>query len=222
MPEARLHITVPEEVWVGELTREYPATRLKILAAMSDGHQGGVGLAEIYSDSVEAVIEDMRQYEAIREVNVFETPDDRALIQFETARPLLLVAAQDAGIPLEMPFEISDGTVTWGVTAPSDRLSELGTQLRTLGLSFTIDYIQQEITGDQLLTDSQDKLIEMALECGYYDTPRTCSLTELADEVDRAKSTVSETLHRAESKIIKQYTNYEKTEPEREPVTLTQ
>lgn len=36
------------------------------------------------------------------------------------------------------------------------------------------------------------------IERGYYDTPRRCTLTELADELDLAKSTCSERLHRAE------------------------
>jgi predicted DNA binding protein len=104
-----------------------------------------------------------------------------------------------------MPVELSNGTLTWEVTAPSERLSELGTQLRALGLSFTIDYIQQDVADEQLLTDAQAQIVETAISEGYYDTPRTCSLTELSDSVDRAKSTVSETLHRAESKIITEF-----------------
>ena len=44
-----------------------------------------------------------------------------------------------------------------------------------------------------------------AVDHGYYDTPRACSLTELAEEVGIAKSTCSETLHRAEETMIKQF-----------------
>jgi len=32
-----------------------------------------------------------------------------------------------------------------------------------------------------------------------------CTLTELAAEVDRAKSTVSETFHRAEGKVVREF-----------------
>ncbi|WP_231185036.1 helix-turn-helix domain-containing protein [Haladaptatus sp. DYF46] len=35
------------------------------------------------------------------------------------------------------------------------------------------------------------------MEKGYYDTPRRCSLTELAGELDVSKSTLSVVLHRA-------------------------
>ena len=57
---------------------------------------------------------------------------------------------------------------------------------------------------DHLLTDRQRTPVETAVAEGYYDTPRDCTLTELAEEVDVAKSTASETLHRAEGKIIEQ------------------
>lgn len=204
MPEARLQITLPEAVWIGQLSRQYPDGRFRILAALSDG-DAGVGLAEIYSADLVALLEDMRAAEDIRHVDVLNDPGERALVQFETEQPLLLFAARDSGVPLEMPVELKNGTLTWEVTAPSDRLSELGTQLRALGLSFSIDYIQQEVDDSQLLTDAQEQIIETAINEGYYDTPRTCSLTELAESVDRAKSTVSETLHRAESKIITEF-----------------
>jgi len=56
-----------------------------------------------------------------------------------------------------------------------------------------------------LLTDRQRELLLAAVDAGYYDTPRECSLTDLATELDMAKSTVSETLHRAEGTIIEEF-----------------
>lgn len=211
MPEARLQLDVPEDVWIGELSRKYDQATFRILAALSDG-DGGVGLAEIQAVDIDALLGDMRAAEDVLEVNVLDSSAEKALVQFETTHPLLLLAAQDSGIPLEMPFELTGGSAVWDITASSDRLSALGTQLRSFGIPFTIDYIQQEVDKGQLLTDSQSEIVETAIDEGYYDTPRTCSLTELAEELDRAKSTVSETLHRAESKIIRQYADREDDE----------
>jgi hypothetical protein len=204
MPEARLKITLPEAVWIGRLSRQYPEGRFRVLAALSDG-DSGIGLAEIHSTNLDELLEEMHSVEEIIDLAVLDDPGENALVQFETERPLLLFAARDSGVPLEMPVELSNGTLTWDLTAPSDRLSELGAQLRALGLSFSIDYVQQQVADEQLLTDAQQQIVETAISKGYYDTPRTCSLTELADSIDRAKSTVSETLHRAESKIITEF-----------------
>jgi predicted DNA binding protein len=68
-----------------------------------------------------------------------------------------------------------------------------------------VEYIQERLHTSQLLSDKQRELVRAAVEKGYYDTPRTSSLTELAEEVGIAKSTCSETLHRAEETMIKQF-----------------
>lgn len=204
MPQARLRLQIPDEVWVGRLTRDFPEATFRILAALSD-EDAGVGLAEIRTDQPANIIRDMESIEDVSTVEVLKRGQDDVLVQFETTMPLLLLPARDSGVPLEMPFDIQDGTATWEVTAPSDRLSELGSQLETFGISFTVDYVQQRLSDEQLLTQRQQRLIHTAIEEGYYDTPRESSLTDLAEEVDIAKSTASETLHRAEEKIIKRY-----------------
>ncbi|MDZ7688314.1 MAG: helix-turn-helix domain-containing protein [Halobacteriales archaeon] len=60
---------------------------------------------------------------------------------------------------------------------------------------------------DETLTEKQRALVEKAVKMGYYDTPRRCSLTELAEECGIAKSTCSDTLHRAEERVLKEFVN---------------
>lgn len=208
MPQAKLTLTIPESVWVGELSRAYPDARFRILAALADD-QAGVGLAEILGSDLESILTEMRAYESIIEFEVLQVRDDRALVQFETTLPLLLFPVQDSGVPLEMPFDIVDGEAVWEVTVPQSRLSDLGEQLDAFGIPFTVERVQQRVEYEQLLTERQERLIRDAIEHGYYDTPRTCSLTELADELGLAKSTVSEILHRAEESIIKRFVRSE-------------
>lgn len=204
MPHAKLTLTVPEEVWIGELTRAYPDATIRILAAISDD-EDGVGLAEIVSESLPEMVADMHGYDNVTDLDLMQREGDRAVIQFSTSEPLLLLPARDSGVPLEMPFELSDGEAVWEITAPQDRLSDLGDQLGLFDISFSVDYIQQHVTDEPLLTERQRRLITAAVEAGYYDTPRECSLTDLAERLDIAKSTASETLHRAEEKVIKEY-----------------
>ncbi len=212
MPQAKLRLTLPEEVWVGEVTRSFPDATIRILAALSD-EGAGVGLAEISAPDPREVVRAMKAAEDVTGIETLKYSEDEVLVQFETTMPLLLLPARDSGVPLEMPFEIQDGTAVWEVTAPSDRLSELGTQLEAFDISFTVDYVQQRLDQEQLVTDRQRRIILQAIEEGYYDTPRTCSLTELADTVDIAKSTASETLHRAEEKIVKHFAEQLASDP---------
>lgn len=215
MPEARLQLELPKDVWIGELSRTYPDATFRILAAQSD-EKMGVGLIQIIGDSLSQLLAEMGEYEAVADMEILNETDRRALVQFETTLPLLLLPARDSGVPLEMPFEITNGTAVWEITAPSENLTELGNQLDFFDISFTIDYIQYEVKDEQLLTATQQEILDQAIELGYYDIPRECSQSYLAEEVGRAKSTVSETLHRAESKIIKQFRG--EVDPSDEPL----
>jgi hypothetical protein len=212
MPLAKLTLTIPEGVWIGDLSRSYPDARFRILAALP-GEDGGVGLLKLSTPDLVSVLREMDADPAVTDIDPVQRTDDSVLLQFETSDPLLLEPMQGSGVPIEMPFDIVDGQESWEVTAPRDRISTLGEQLDAFGIEFTVEHIHQHLTTEQLLTDRQRRLVETAIELGYYDTPRRCSLTDLADELDIAKSTCSETLHRAEEKIIKEFVAEDTPEP---------
>lgn len=204
MPRAQLTITVPDGVWIGDISRRYPEANIRILAALTD-EGAGVGLTEITASDTAAIVDDIEASESVVELEILQQSADTVLLQFETTMPLLLLPVQDSGVPLTMPFTLEDGRAEWEITAPQHRLSALGTQLTEFGIPFTVDELHQQIEPEQLLTERQLRLVETAVEQGYYDTPRECSLTELAAETDIAKSTCSETLHRAEERIVKRF-----------------
>lgn len=204
MPQAHLTVSIPQTVWIGELSRSHPEARFRILAALADD-EAGFSLVEITGKDPGEVAADMRDQDPVTELEVLQEYEDTMLVQFETTEPLLLFPVQDSGVPLQMPFTIQSGDAEWEITAPQDRLSELGDQLDAFGIPYTVDRVHEHVPPERLLTDRQLRLVRQAVEQGYYDTPRTASLTELAEALDLAKSTCSETLHRAEEQIVKQY-----------------
>jgi len=204
MPRATLQLTIPASVWIGDLSRRYPETRFRVLAAVSRD-EAGVGLAEVTGADLDGVLDGMRDAPAVARVDVLQRTDETVVVQFETTTPLLLGPIRESGVPLEMPFDIVDGAATWEVTAPHERLSRLGEQLDEFGVPFSLESIRQRIDDRSLLTDRQETVLLTAVELGYYDTPRECTLTELADHLGVAKSTCSETLHRAEETVVKRF-----------------
>ncbi|MES3516275.1 MAG: helix-turn-helix domain-containing protein [Natronomonas sp.] len=202
MPQATFTLSIPETIWIGELSRSHPDAVFRVLAAIPND-ETGAGLVEIRHDDVESIVEAFRSYDSVTSVEIMHRGDGQVLLQFETDVPLLLFAMQESGVPIQTPFELVDGTVTLDITAAQSRLSELTEQLERFGISFSVDRLQQQLGSERLLTEKQAALVEEALERGYYDTPRDCTLVELAECLDMAPSTVSETLHRAEERIIK-------------------
>ncbi|MFP4589941.1 MAG: helix-turn-helix domain-containing protein [Halobacteriota archaeon] len=204
MPRATLVVTVPEDVWIGAVTRAHPETTFRVQSARSNDGLG-IAVVELVGGDVSRVIDDLAAVDALQDLEVFDRTEDRALVQLEVSFPMLLFPIEASVAPIRLPFELVDGVLRWEIVTTQERLSSLAEQLDTFGLAYTVERIQPEIGFERILTDKQARVVQAALEAGYYDSPRTCTLTELADQLDLAASTCSETLHRAEERIIKRF-----------------
>lgn len=206
MPTAKLTVTLPESTWIHELTSRHPDATFRVLAAMPRG-DAGVGLVEIAADETQmpAILDAFEEYDAVTDADLVHAADEEAIVQFETSEPLLLQSVQSSMLPLEFPITIADGRASVELTASRERMSSFAEQLDAFGMSYDVEYIYQTREGEALLTDRQRRLLEAAVREGYYDTPRECTLTELAEREGIAKSTASECLHRAESKVVRQF-----------------
>jgi len=204
MPYAKLTIDLPTAVWIGEVSRDFPSATFRVLSAMPSG-EAGFGLLEVESESIPAVLGAIESLSGVSSVELMQHAENTAIVQFETSDPLLLLSIQESGAPLELPLTIRGGEAVIELTASRDRLSAFGQQLEAFGLSYTLNRVYDAVETPDLLTDQQRRLLVTAVEEGYYDTPRECTLTELAGAVDLAKSTASVTLHRAEERVIKEF-----------------
>lgn len=204
MAQARLHVDLPTEPWVGEVTREFPDARVQVLTA-TPGEGAGFALVQVTSDDIDAVLDAIEAHETIAEVAVMDLTDDVATVQVEAHAPLLMAAAQAAGVPIEMPVDIQDGTARIDVTGSHERVAEFGRMLRSVGAEFEVEYVQQRLNPGESLTERQRDVLFEAVERGYYDVPRTCTLTEVAEHVGIAKSTCSEVLQRVERTIVREF-----------------
>jgi len=204
MARAQLTIDLPEDVWISRISTAHPDTMFRVLAAFPNDDTG-VALLELTGANVVESLRGMHEAESVVDLEPLERDDDSVLVQFETDEPLLLTSMQAAGLPLEPPVEVTDGKASLEVVAPHAKLSALRDQLDAFGMDFEVGYLYESGDSERLLTPRQQELLVEAIEAGYYDTPRDCTLTDLADRVDTAKSTLSETLHRAEETAIKQF-----------------
>jgi len=204
MPRAKLSVRMPERAWIVQLSRAHPDARFRVLAAMPID-DGGAGLVEVTADDPGAIVAEMGEYPGIDTVDLLEASGDTALVQFHTGQPLLLFSAQEAGLPLRPPVDISDGVASVWATGSPERLSAFAEQLDAFGMPFEVERVTPEVDPVSLLTERQREVVSTAVRLGYYETPRRCSLTGLAEALGVAQSTCSETLHRAESAIVRAF-----------------
>lgn len=204
MPYAKLSITVPETVWISDVSQEHPEVQFRVLAATAND-DAGVAEMELVGPETESLCDDIRDYDTVDHVTVFESRPGRHRIEVETTVPLLLSSIQASGVPLTTPFAVTDGEMILEEQVPQQRLSKLGETFDEFGIQYSVEEIRQDVESETLLTNRQRWLLEEAIDRGYYDTPRRTTLTDLADELDMAASTCSEVLHRAEERVLKQF-----------------
>lgn len=200
----RLRLTLPEGSWVADVSRTHPETTFRVLGAIP-GENTGFALISVVAENLESVLESIRAHEAVNLTNRVQRSEGRATIQIDTGRPLILEAAKRSGLPIEPPFPICDGEARVDVVGSRERISEFSRRLEDANIGCKIAFAGRRYHPDQLLTDTQQELVLTAIERGYYDIPRECTLTELADHAGIAKSTCSETLQRAESRLVRRF-----------------
>jgi hypothetical protein len=204
VPRAKLRISIPDTTWIHDVSIEYPETIFRVIAVMS-GEGSGIALLEIRTPDPVPIIAAIERRDDVTDFDLLWKRDETTTVQVETTDPLLLFPILKAGIPLQTPFEITDGTATWEITTSSERLSGLGEGLDEAGVEFDIDFVHDEPSEstDGLLTDRQREVLLAAIEQGYYDTPRRTTLTEVSASLDVSKATGSDVLHRVEGKVLK-------------------
>ena len=204
MALAKLIVDLPPGTWIGEVSAAHPDAVFRVLAAVP-ADETGVGLLEITSGELSAILAAIEDHEGIDVVEVLQATGNEALVQFETSQPFLLMAVRNSMVPLELPVRIGAGRANLEVTVAHERMSELTAQLESFGLSYEVESLRQSPPTADLLSETQRALLVAAVDRGYYDTPRTCTLTELAEGLGLAKSTLSERLHRVEGAVMKEF-----------------
>ena len=109
---------------------------------------------------------------------------------------------------------VRSGTLIVGLTVPHQSvLREILTALKAIDATVSVEWI---VHGDRTdgviemdantITEKQREALEVALEMGYYETPRETSLGTLSDRLGISKSAVSQRLNAAETKLVKAFT----------------
>ena len=204
MSRARIVLDMPDGVWVSEVTKRHPDATVCVLSAVP-AEDSGIALITVYADEPDEIVPAIESHPGILEAELVHESTGQVTVQIETGTPMLVLSAQTSGVLIDFPVRISDGQVTLEVSGAADRLAALFEEFDGAGVEYRVEYIREDPRPEELLTETQRDLLLTAVERGYYETPRQCSLTELAAEVGLAKSTCSETLQRAEGAVIEAF-----------------
>ena len=121
--QARLTVTLPEYIWVGEVSRNHPDAEIKVMTAMP-GSDAAFAVLIVQSEQLDTLFAAIETHDEITDISVIQQTEQQMTVQIETSSsPLLLLAAKVSGMPIEFPVTITDGNATVDVTGSHDRLS---------------------------------------------------------------------------------------------------
>ncbi len=123
----------------------------------------------------------------------------------EMLQGLLEIPHQYEIVP-DFPIEFTrDGAVRLTIVGGEKQIREAMDAIPE-GIAVELEKLgSYEPEGERLLTrltDRQREIAEIAVEMGYYDTPRQVTYDDIAAEVDVAPGTVGEILRKVESRLL--------------------
>jgi predicted DNA binding protein len=203
MTRLTLRLDFPSGSWLGDVSRDRPDATLRATQTVAAVEGDVTALTVAGTDRAETV-EALRAHDRVDRIDIVDRTGPAMRVRVVApAPPPHVAAAREVGIPIEEPVAVTDGRATLDIVDERSRLTAFGRRLTGEGV--TVGIGSSDADEEPTLTDAQRDLVLAAVAAGYYDTPRECTLTDLAKARGLAKSTCSETLHRAEGRVLRRF-----------------
>jgi predicted DNA binding protein len=206
MPRATLKLKSNEALIA--LSEAHSAARFDVLGAWPTD-RGLRTLIETTDVEAAALDETLASIPDITDVE-FRLRGDRVLFEATTPTPEPHGVMAESGVVPSFPLRLEDGWFVGDLTASRDQLAAFRTELAAGDIEHRLVRVHATAPASDLLTDRQREVVDLAAEEGYYETPRDCTLTDLATLLDVDKSVVSRILHRAEGRLVAAYRSGER------------
>lgn len=202
MPRATLK--VKSNPGLVALSNAHPEIRFEVLGAWPSEEHFRL-LVETTEGDLEAIEAALTGIPPIRDYEIRHAASERILFEVSTPVPEPHGAMAESGVVPSFPQHVENGWLTGDVIASREQISAFRDELVEAEIEHEVVHVSSIDDEPNLLTDRQADVIELAVERGYYDSPRGCTLRDIATDLDVDKSVVSRILQRAEGRIIKSY-----------------
>ncbi|WP_207592881.1 helix-turn-helix domain-containing protein [Halomontanus rarus] len=180
---------------------EFPNTVVRFLSNYPS-EEGVTSVLEIQTDHPEQFTEKTTDWFS-NATTVLHRDDETVVMMLEGQPPNGYFVSEDIEYHPTTPVVARDGYLFIEFVMPESKMAAMWEALDERNVTYEVLSITEGYDVLDALTARQREILTVAIKWGYYDSPRGCSLTELAEELGVNKSVISGVLHRAEGKIIK-------------------
>lgn len=202
MISAQFRIRLPEETWIAQVSRWFPTATFRLLSGIRTGDTA-IELGEVVTNTPVTVAESIASHRAVTRYDRLVVSDERLLSKYETTDVGLYEFVERSSLPPEFPIVVHDGWYEFTLTSTRAEFDQFRAVLDGSDQAYELVSIVGTEREEALLTDRQRELLDIAVVKGYFEVPRTCTLADLAADLDIDKSTASEVLRRGEARLVK-------------------
>lgn len=208
---ARVVVEFPEDVWLAEASRRFPLVMFEIqsilpasLLTEAPGLIINNALVKIASVEWMQILGIIETHPSILSLHKWDVKDDEVLINVKSKDSFILRSLIESECILKYPVTVQNCKGTWELISPRNKIDALLELFDHMGITYTLASIGalKKEEGQLTLTKRQELVLEKALALGYYELPRRITLTELAEKLNIAKSTLSGILRRISKKLV--------------------
>jgi len=202
---ARIKIKFPDKIWISEIFKKFQGVKMEIAYFLPYDLEKSIGnsVVEILHHDLDSIIDVVQNHPSVFEFNLMERDESRVKFNVKTKDPYLLYALIKCGVLVNFPVNVRDGNAYWKLISSRDRIDKLLTLFEEKDLIFELLRIGKAPfnidDNENKLTLEESKILDKAIETGFFEVPRKISLEELANSLGKSKSSLSVMLR----KIIK-------------------
>lgn len=198
----RFQISLPPETWVAQVSHSFPTATFRLLSGIRTGDIA-IELGEVITSTPETVARAIDSHPSVVRHEQLERTDKRLLSKYETMDIGLYEFVERSSLPPEFPIVVRDGWYEFDLTGTRTEFDRFRAELAAAEQPYELLSIVETERNETLLSARQWELLEHAVQQGYFEVPRECTLAELSADFEIDKSTASEILRRGEARLVK-------------------
>ncbi len=202
---ARIKIKFPDDMWISEIFKDFPDIKMQISYFLPYDLEKSIGnsIIEILYHDIDSIMEIITRHPSVFELSILEREDTRIKFNIKTKDPYLLYAIIKCGVLVNFPVNVREGHAFWKLIAKRERIDKLLSLFEQKNITFDLLRIGKSAYNleneESKLSLEEVRVLEKAIERGFFEVPRKVSLEDLAIILDKSKSALSVMLR----KIIK-------------------
>ncbi len=204
--QIKLSIEIPQGKWLTTFNKKYPELNFHILSNFLIGENLGITSFQIRGSSVKHFISDFKEKSAEKTTQILYEGEDLVILNVKEVDPWIFNTLVKTELLISYPVLVKEGKIRMEAITKRSIVDSFLIQLKKKGIKAEIERIGYYYKST-LLTQRQNEIVNLAYQYGFFNIPRSISLSEFAKDLNISKSALSEILRRIFKKLANSYLN---------------